>query len=92
MIRKTLTLPISCEAAFDLFTRRVDEWWPPERRHAPSGGGTVVLDEAGLLDRDPDGREYELGRVKVWDPPERLALDFFIATGPSSRNSSPTAL
>jgi uncharacterized protein YndB with AHSA1/START domain len=82
MIAKTLTLPISCEAAFDLFTRRIDDWWPPDRRHLPAPSSLIALEPSGrFFERAPDGREFDLGRVREFDPPLRLVLDFFVATG-----------
>ena len=35
-----------------------------------------------FYERARDGREVELGRVRSWDRPNRILLDFFIATGP----------
>ena len=33
MIRKSVLLPLGPDRAFALFTQRIGEWWPPERRH-----------------------------------------------------------
>ena len=82
MIAKTLNLPLTCEAAFDLFTGRIDEWWPPERRHAPSRASRIFVEAGGrFFERDVDGREIDLGRVRAWERPRLLKLDFFVATG-----------
>lgn len=83
MIVKSVHLPLSVAAAFDLVTRRIGEWWPPERRHSNDPGSEIFLLASGrFFERAPDGREVELGCVRAWEPPRRIVLDFFIATGP----------
>ena len=83
MIAKQLTLPIPPRAAFDLFTLRIGEWWPPERRHTGDPHSEIYLLASGrFYERGRDGVEVELGRVRCWEPPHRIVFDFFIATGP----------
>ena len=83
MMFKSVHLPLAPAAAFDLVTRRIDEWWPPERRHANDPGSQIFLLASGrFYERARDGREVELGYVRSWDAPRRIVLDFFIATGP----------
>jgi hypothetical protein len=83
MMVKSVTLPLAPKAAFELFTRRIDEWWPADRRHSQDPGSEIFLLESGrFYERARDGREVELGAVRRWDPPNLIVLDFFIATGP----------
>lgn len=71
-------------AAFELFTRDIDAWWKrgpayrcggerSELRFEPGPAGRLVevLDTA-------TGEEWELGRVRVWEPGERLVLSWRI--------------
>jgi hypothetical protein len=67
--------------AFEVFTADVDLWWrrgpafrvpggdAGELRFEPGVGGRLVQ---GLA----EGREWELGRVSVWDPGRRLVFEF----------------
>ena len=83
MITKQLTLPIAPIAAFDLFTRRISDWWPPERRHTGDSSSEIHLLASGrFYERARDGAEVDLGCVRRWEPPHRLVFDFYLATGP----------
>ncbi|MEQ1834260.1 MAG: SRPBCC domain-containing protein, partial [Candidatus Eisenbacteria bacterium] len=83
MIQRTVLLPCGREAAFDLFVGDIDAWWPQSRRHSGDVAARVVLDEAsGLREQCSDGRAFPLGRVRVWQRPDRLELDFYPGTDP----------
>ena len=83
MIVQSVLLRLAPAEAFALFTRRIDEWWPADRRHTKGPGSRVILLPVGrLFERAGDGREIELGRVIQWDEPRRILLDFYVATGP----------
>jgi hypothetical protein len=83
MIVKSVVLPLAPAAAFKLFTHRIGEWWPADRRHTQDPTSEIFLLESGrFYERAHDGREVELGRVRSWDFPNRILFDFFIATGP----------
>jgi Activator of Hsp90 ATPase homolog 1-like protein len=82
-IVKSVVLPLSASAAFDLFTLRAGAWWPADRRHTQDPASEIFLIPSGrFYERARDGREVELGRVRSWDRPNRILLDFFPATGP----------
>jgi len=83
MMVKSVTLPLAPAAAFDLFTQKIGEWWPPDRRHTQDPRSEIFLFASGrFFERARDGREVELGCVRSWDIPNRILLDFFIATSP----------
>lgn len=83
MIVKSVVLPLAPAAAFELFTQKIGEWWPADRRHTQDPTSEIFLLESGrFYERARDGREVELGCVRSWDLPNRILLDFFIATGP----------
>ena len=77
-VTKTVTVDVSQERAFEVFTTRFDSWWP--RTHH-TGEGDLV--EAGIEPHE-GGRwwakstvgEETWGRVLVWDPPNRVVLDW----------------
>jgi uncharacterized protein YndB with AHSA1/START domain len=83
MIVKSVVLPLPPLAAFELFTRKMGEWWPSDRRHTQDPSSEIFLLESGrFYERAHDGHEIELGRVRAWEAPDRILLDFFIATTP----------
>lgn len=83
MIRKSVLLACSPEKAFALFTEEASLWWPESRRHTGDAASAIRFTPAGrFFERASDGREVELGRVKVWDPPRRLVMDFYPGTHP----------
>jgi hypothetical protein len=82
MMVKSVVLRLAPIAAFELFTSRTGEWWPVDRRHSQDPASEIFLLETGrFYERARDGREVELGRVRYWQRPHRILLDFYIATG-----------
>jgi|SRR5215469_8631327 len=85
MITKSVLLCLTPDAAFRLFTEEISVWWPAERRHTNDPNSTLHLNADGrFFERANDGRELELGRVIEWVVPQRIVLDFYIATGPAN--------
>lgn len=83
MMVKSVMLPLAPPAAFELFTQKIGEWWPPDRRHTKDPASEIFLLQSGrFYERARDGHEVELGCVRSWELPNRILLDFFIATGP----------
>lgn len=81
MIRKELFLALPPARAFALFTLRISEWWPPERRHTQGPGSRIVLDPAGpFYEESADGKRVELGQVVAFEPSARLLLDWYPGT------------
>jgi uncharacterized protein YndB with AHSA1/START domain len=78
-LERSVVLACSPERAFELFTRRVSDWWPPERRHTRDPAGRMVLDPERFVEMG-DGREVPLGRVLAWEPGARLELTWFPGT------------
>jgi len=76
-VRTAVTIDVTREHAFTVFTERFDTWWP--RSHYT---GTGELAEAILepraggrwYARGTDGSDSEWGTVLVWDPPAHLIL------------------
>ena len=80
-IVKSLFLPLAPAAAFDLFTTRINAWWPPDRRHTRDPLSEIFLLQDGrFFERTSEGRDVELGFVRSWQKPKLILLDFFIAT------------
>jgi uncharacterized protein YndB with AHSA1/START domain len=73
----TLSFEVACppHRAFELWTDRIDTWWPSDHTVTGSDDLTVVLEPGvggRIFERTPDGDEHDWGEVTVWEPPERL--------------------
>lgn len=78
-----ITLEVEPEEAFRLFTEDVDLWWQrgPKFRFRPRAHGTMRFEpgEGGRLVEVYDeakGELYEVGRILVWQPGERLVVEW----------------
>lgn len=77
-ITRTLTVEAPAARAFEVFTAGFDTWWP--RTHH-TGEGELL---EAVIEPHAGGRWYarttvgeeEWGRVLVWDPPQRIVLDW----------------
>lgn len=88
MIHKTVLLHCPIDAAFQLFTSRISEWWPASHRMTKDPESELFLEPSGRFwERARDGRVAELGRVLSWEAPHRLLLDFFMGTNPDQPTS-----
>lgn len=84
----TIVVGVSVEDAFTIFTEDIDLWWRrgPRFRSLP-GDRALICIEPGLNGRvfesygSADGKEQiiEIGRTKVWDPPNRLLFEWRIS-------------
>ena len=65
--------------AFEAFTREIGLWWRPNALFAltPRSPGVLSFEgaEGGrLVETLPNGKVFEVGRVRVWAPGERLVF------------------
>jgi uncharacterized protein YndB with AHSA1/START domain len=63
--------------AFEIFSRRMHDWWPKGKTIAPNPHVAVVVEpHAGgaWFERDAEGNETHWGNVLAWEPPHRLLL------------------
>ena len=80
-----LRVAASPERAFEAFTGEIGQWWRPNPLFAftPRDPGMLSFEpgEGGrLIQTLPGGRIFEIGRVRVWRPPERLVFGWRQAT------------
>lgn len=87
-VRKLLTVPLSPENAFRLFTADVASWWPLASHSVGQGKAETVIMEgrAGgrFYERAGDGSTALWGEVRVWDPPRRLVYTWHPGRGAES--------
>jgi uncharacterized protein YndB with AHSA1/START domain len=82
-IRRTVTVKAPPDRAFDVFTNRVDEWWPVET-HSIAAMDEGARPESLVFEGREGGEFYEVtaGRrchwatVVVWEPPRRFVLQW----------------
>lgn len=80
-IRLTTTVALPPADAFRLFTDGIDTWWP--LREGFSYGGELAkevhleaVNNGRFYERYRDGREFEVGRVRLCDPPKRIVFSW----------------
>jgi len=79
-LRLSFDVDCSAEHAFDVWTGRLDSWWP--RDHTVSGDPAEIVLQAGvggrIVERTADGAEHVWGEVTRWEPPGVLAYRWHI--------------
>ena len=80
-----LRVAASPEHAFEVFTREIGSWWQPNVlfRFTPRSPGVVRFEggEGGrFIEELPDGKIFEIGRVRAWEPGSRLVFGWRQAT------------
>lgn len=80
-IVRSVTVRLDPAAAFDVFTAKLDAWYPRGRHsfNYPDRAVGVEL-EPGVggrwWERWHDGGGYEIGQVLAWEPGQRLLLSY----------------
>ena len=73
------------ERVFEAFTREIALWWKPNGlfQFTPRSPGVLAF-EPGVGGRFtetlPSGKVFEIGRIRVWEPPSRLVFGWRQAT------------
>jgi uncharacterized protein YndB with AHSA1/START domain len=81
-VRKTVVVRASPEEAFEVFTARIDRWWPKSH-----GIGTAPTSESIIepfvggrwYTKHEDGTQALVGHVLVWQPGERFVVSWEIS-------------
>ena len=74
-IRLAFDVACPAEHAFEVWTARIDRWWPADHTASGDAATLVVLEgRAGgrIFERTPSGDEHDWGEVTIWEPPTRL--------------------
>ena len=84
----SMRVPCSPIQAFEIFTQEIGDWWTdsPLFRFTPRSPGTLAFEppdakgENGrLIERLPNGKAFEIGPVRLWQPGERLVVGWRMA-------------
>jgi DNA-binding transcriptional ArsR family regulator len=90
---KTRTVPLAVAPAFELFTRRLAEWWPTATHSisADAGGSDRVVDirfdgrvGGRVTEVTSSGAEHSWADVVAWDPPHRFVLSWHPRVAPTA--------
>lgn len=80
-----LRVAASPERAFEVFTKEIGSWWQPNVlfRFTPRSPGVVRFEggEGGrFVEELPNGKIFEIGKVRAWEPGTRLVFGWRQAT------------
>jgi uncharacterized protein YndB with AHSA1/START domain len=76
-VRRTITVAVSQQQAFEVFTAHFGTWWPKQYSIGEADMADFVLEskEGGRwYEVGVDGKECDAGRVTAFEPPDRLIL------------------
>ena len=90
-VRRTVTVDRPVEDAFRVFTDGIGKWWALEvhslsldRTGAPAQTAVMEGRVGGrLYERMSDGNEADWGKLLVWEPPHRVAFEWFVTGTPT---------
>ncbi len=87
-----LRVGASPERAFEVFTRDIALWWKPNTLFAftPRSPGALSFEpgEGGrLIETRDGGKFFEIGRIEIWDPPQRLVFSWRQASFSPDQNT-----
>ncbi len=75
----SIRVPATPERAFAAFTEEIGAWWRPNPTFAftPREPGVLTFEpgpEGRLIETRAGGKVFEIGKVRVWTPPDRLVF------------------
>ena len=80
-VHTSIVVDAPVERAFDVFTRDIGSWWPPEHHILEAELAEMVFEpRAGgsVYDRAVDGSECRWARVLAYEPPRRFVISWDI--------------
>jgi uncharacterized protein YndB with AHSA1/START domain len=80
-VRREVTVEAPIARAFDVFTRRLDAWWPHDSRQVAPTPAIAVLEprvDGRCYSLSEDGTQCDWGRVLAFDPPHRLVFAWLL--------------
>ena len=80
-VRKSITVRVGVERAFDVFTAGFDSWWPRSHHIGKSPLARAVIEGrvgGRCYNQQTDGTDCPWGQVTAWEPPKRLVIAWMI--------------
>ena len=81
-VQTSIVVEAPVQLAFDVFTRDMADWWPPDHHIIEAELAEMVFElrEGGrVYDVGVDGSECQWARVLAFEPPERLVISWDIS-------------
>ena len=74
-----LRVPASPQRAFEAFTEEIGAWWKPNGmfNFTPRSPGVLTFEtgpDGRLVETLANGKVFEVGRIRAWEPPSRLVF------------------
>jgi uncharacterized protein YndB with AHSA1/START domain len=84
-IRKSVTVGVSPETAFRVFTEEIGSWWPLATKSVGQQDAVTLVIEPRIGGRVYEqvrgGEEHEWGEILAWEPPQRLIFTWHPGRG-----------
>jgi uncharacterized protein YndB with AHSA1/START domain len=80
-VRKNIRVSANQAHAFDVFTAGIGRWWPRNMTIGKSPMNMAVMEPrlgGRWYELAEDGSQTDVGRILVWDPPQRLVISWDI--------------
>ncbi|MCO7220874.1 SRPBCC family protein [Klenkia sp. PcliD-1-E] len=80
-VARDVTVPVGQHRAFEVFTRRLGDFKPPEHNLLSVPIASTTLDPrvgGTITDTGVDGSTCSWARILVWEPPQRLVFSWDI--------------
>lgn len=81
-VHQQVTVNLTPDKAFELFTARMTDWWPSDHHIGTAPIEQVIIEprEGGRwFTQHTDGSETSTGQVQVWQPPSRFVVTWQIS-------------
>ena len=82
-IRRQIVVNGTAEAAFEVFTDEIGDWWPLCDFSVYGKDSTVAVRDKQVVERGPDGQESVWGAILDWEPPSRLRMTWHPGSDPA---------
>ena len=86
-VRKSFVVPLGQAAAFDLFLRRLPEWWPIGRQSVSNNAVSCHVEPTvggRLYEKTRDGGEADWGVFRIVDDPHRVVFTWHPGLPPTA--------
>ena len=79
-VHATVEVAAPLAKAFEVFTKRMTDWWPVEYAMVPTPRQVIIepRKDGRWYERGADGSEKLVATVTAWDPPGRVAFAWHI--------------
>ena len=79
-VRASVEVAVPPARAFEIFTKRITDWWPVEYAMVPTPREIVIEAKKGgrWYERGSDGSERLVATVTAWQPPGKVVFDWHI--------------